>query len=372
MRNINILLICSNLSYAGAQRQMLVLAKGLNKKYNVIVCSISSNTSLISEYQKNEIPVIIIGKRMREFGVIVNSLFQIVKKNNIQIIYSFLAGANFLSRIIKIIIPSVKVISSERLSNNKAGWIKKFYEKILSKYTNLYIANSNAGKMDLVNNFNFAKNRIKVIHNGIDINRFEQIKAPKMDVDIVGKLNIVMIGRIKPQKNHEMFLDVADSICQKYTNVNFISVGDHSKKNTGYYEKIMKKYNKMIMKKNIYFVGARSDIPSILSIADISILTSHREGCSNAVLESMYAKCPLVVTDVGDNKMMLSDVNQNFVTKRYDVPDMVNKLSTLIENPDLRKKIGEANFKKAKNEFTSDNMVNKTESAILKLLDKKK
>ncbi|GAJ02796.1 unnamed protein product, partial [marine sediment metagenome] len=99
---------------------------------------------------------------------------------------------------------------------------------------------------------------------------------------------------------------------------------------------------KLKNKDRIVFLGARTDIPEILSETDISILTSHREGCSNTVLESMSSKCPLVITDVGDNKVILSDENKDFISRLGDVDEMVKKIAQLIDQPKLRSKIGKA------------------------------
>ena len=149
----------------------------------------------------------------------------------------------------------------------------------------------------------------------------------------------------------------------------FLAIGDQPDSMGVYENTIVNKKNKLNNIDRILFVGKRSDIPEILSETDISILTSHREGCSNTVLESMFAKCPLVVTDVGDNRMMLSEANQNFIVKPNDVEEMVQKLSILIEDGSLRKEIGNRNFDKAQNEFTNKMMVENTESLILSLLN---
>jgi len=362
---MNILLLCGSLSYAGAQRQLLELAKGLNEQHNVVVCSISSKVPLLPEFKKNNIKVEVLGLRKRNFIKIISRLKKIITENNIQTIYGFLKTANTYSRILKIINPGLKIVSSERSSDTTTNFHSKLTEKVFSKLTNLYIANSYAGKKSLVNNYNL-KN-VKVIHNGIDSDRFLTDKESSLKGQLDAEIIITQIGRIKPDKNYEMFLKVSEKVCELHENVVFCAIGDQPNSKDVYQSTILMELNKLKHQDRILFVGKKSDIPEILIESDISILTSHREGCSNTVLEAMFAKCPLVVTDVGDNDMMLSDMNRDFIVKPNDVDGMVAKISELINDATLRKKIGNANYIKAQNEFTKEKMVENTESLILSL-----
>ncbi|GAJ14997.1 unnamed protein product, partial [marine sediment metagenome] len=147
MSALNVLLLCGNLSYAGAQRQMFELAKGLNRRHNVIACSIGSKNSLLQEFIKNEILVEVLNLRVRNFIQILVLLSSIIKKNKIEVIYSFLDTANYFARLIKLFLPYIKIVVSERSSNNKTSIRNKFFEKVFSKRTDLYIANSYAGQL---------------------------------------------------------------------------------------------------------------------------------------------------------------------------------------------------------------------------------
>lgn len=366
INTMNILLLCGSLSYAGAQRQLFELANGLNNEHHVLVCSITDKVPLLEEFKRNGIKVEVFALRKRNFFKIIKYLNYQIETHKIDVIYSFLETANTYSRLMKLFNPKLRVISSERSSDTVIDLKSKVVEYGLSKLTDLYIANSHAGKQALIKHHKV--NNIEVIHNGIDQARFLSLGKSSLDMDFTDKLVISQIGRIKPDKNYEMFLEVAEKVCQLHENVVFLAVGDQPDSMDSYQNSILTKQNKLKYKDRVLFVGKRSDIPEILSETDISILTSHREGCSNTVLESMFAKRPLVVTDVGDNRIMLSELNQNFVVKVNNIQDMVDKLCLLIEDNDLRKRIAVENYNKAQNEFTNKMMVENTESLILSLL----
>ncbi|WP_339729012.1 glycosyltransferase [uncultured Pseudomonas sp.] len=69
---------------------------------------------------------------------------------------------------------------------------------------------------------------------------------------------------------------------------------------------------------NIRFLGSRSDVPLFLRLADVSILCSHEEGFSNAVLEGMAAGLPMVVTDVGGNAEAVLDGITGYVVPAHN------------------------------------------------------
>lgn len=366
---MTVLLLCGNLSYAGAQRQLLELAKGLSPKHKVVVCSISDQVPLLFEFEKNKIPVEVLSLRKRNFIKVLLRLKAIIRKNDVQIIYSFLSTANTYSRLSKIFSPSVKVISSERSSDTKTDVSRKFFEIFLSKLTDLYVSNSYAGKESLFKNYKI-KN-VEVIYNGVDVKRFHSLNESSLENDLNNKFLICQIGRIKPDKNYEMFLDVAEIVCGKHPDVVFLAIGDQPNPKDEYQNVILSKKDQLKFKDQIRFIGTRMDIPEILNEIDISILTSHREGCSNTVLESMFAGCPMVLTDVGDNHKVVSEPNKEFLVPPNNAREMANKLSILINNSDLRRKLAQENAKKAIEMFSNEIMVKNTESIMESLLSSK-
>lgn len=365
---MNIILLCGSLSYAGAQRQLFELSKGLNKSNNVIVCSISSNVPLLDKYLENNVKVEVLGLRKRHFIRVLKKLMAIVKDQDVEVVYSFLETANTYNRILKLLQPNLKIVSSERNSDNVPSIRKKVFEYFFSERTNLFIANSYAGKEDLFKKYNI-KNTV-VIPNGVNSRRFDNLDTEDgLRMEFPDKLIIGMIARIKPQKNYEMFLKVANVICRKFPNVVFLAIGDQPNPKDAYQDKIITQWEMLEFKERICFLGARSNIPEILSNTDISILTSHREGCSNTVLESMFSGCPLVLTNVGDNYSMVSERNKKYITEPMNINEMVNKLSQLIEDPSLREIIGDSNKRKAYETFTLQKMVDNTENVLSKLLN---
>ena len=98
-------------------------------------------------------------------------------------------------------------------------------------------------------------------------------------------------------------------------------------------------------------VGARTDVPELLSLADIGLNVSHEEGFSNAVIEGMAAGLPMVVTDVGGNREAVVDGESGFVVPARDPEAMADALRLLIDDPRLREKFGAAGAGRVRENF---------------------
>ena len=73
-----------------------------------------------------------------------------------------------------------------------------------------------------------------------------------------------------------------------------------------------------------------TDIPYYLSAADVLLLTSHFEGSPNAIKEAMACNCPVVSTDVGDVKEVISDTEGCFITS-FEPEDVAEKLKLALD-----------------------------------------
>lgn len=104
---------------------------------------------------------------------------------------------------------------------------------------------------------------------------------------------------------------------------------------------------------NIRLLGERSDVPQILAAADIGILPpTQNEGFSNAILESMAAGLPMVVTDVGGNAEAVIDGETGLVVPPHDPEALGAAIFKLAFDPPLRRVMGRAARVRAEQEFS--------------------
>ena len=365
--------MCNNLSFAGSQRQIVTLAKHLNKvKFNVFVCTLTKDIQLKSELDENNIILKVIKKKFKYDFSIIFRIIRLLKLYNIHVIYSFLFISNIIGRIAGRLAQTPVIISSERSSNYKRKGHEIFFEKITQGLYDLIIANSQNGKNFLIKEKRIQPIKIRVIYNGIDLDRFK-IKCNgnkiKSEFGIPQYAKVIgLIARYKPAKNHRMFFRLAKEIIDKYPDVYFCCIGDASLKYQNYYNELLEFLDKLEINERIILAGKRFDIPDIINMMDISVLTSSWEGLSNTLIESMAAGVPVVVTDVSDNSLILKNGINGFVVPINDVDTMSQKIDILLNNEKLRIEIGNRNRKRVETLFSVDKMVKNTENIFKELL----
>ena len=122
---------------------------------------------------------------------------------------------------------------------------------------------------------------------------------------------------------------------------------------------IPKEYQNKNFNGKVFFLGGRktNELPAYYADANIFVLPSLFEGQPLVLLEAMASGLPTVATNTGGPKDFV-DENTGFLCSPYDSEKWAEKLDFLIENPTLRKKMGD-NSKKLAQNFTWDKIVKK-------------
>lgn len=239
----------------------------------------------------------------------------------------------------------------------------KAYKKIeqyLAKRSSSIVAISTIQKNELSEDHNIcAKEKIKVIPLGFDLDRFNENKTLKrktfrkewhIEDDVIA---IGIIGRLVPIKNHEFFLNVVKSIQEQTSQkVRFFIVGDGELKQTliNYCNQLNISYSeeKTISNTLITFTSWIKDIDVVNAGLDIIALTSKNEGTPVSLIEAQASSKPIVSTNVGGIENIVKINKTALLSNVDDEINFTKNLLSLIENTDLRKQMsnnGEHVFK---------------------------
>jgi glycosyltransferase involved in cell wall biosynthesis len=146
-----------------------------------------------------------------------------------------------------------------------------------------------------------------------------------------------MVACLKPQKAPTDFVKLAAVVKRKMPKAKFMLVGDGVLRND-----LERQIRAAGLEKDIVLTGWRQDVPALLSIMDVFVLTSLWEGLSIAVLEAMAAQVPVVVTDTGGVRDVVDDGRTGFLMAQGDVLGMCEKIVTLAKAPVLKRQMVEA------------------------------
>lgn len=196
----------------------------------------------------------------------------------------------------------------------------------------------------------------KFSSNSVDIKKVKRLKAElniPPDRFVVGAL-----GNINMSKGYEYFIGAAKQIEEKVKNVKFLIVGAKLDTKREYWDKLYDLALRSGLEDDIIFTGFRKDIPEVLSILDVFVLSSVTEACPNTVLEAMAMKVPIVATDVGGVSEQVVDGETAIIVRPRDSSAIASGVIDMLETPkEIKGKMIEKGRKRAENIFALGDIV---------------
>jgi glycosyltransferase involved in cell wall biosynthesis len=195
--------------------------------------------------------------------------------------------------------------------------------------------------------------KIRVIHNGIDVEASERVNQKPTDAN--RKIKIGTVGRLDSVKGHIYFLEAAKDIIKDRDDVIFQIVG------SGPLEKDLKEKAKSLgVADKVHFLGFRPDARSLIADMDIFVLPSLHEGIPYVLLEAMACSKPVICSDVGGVKEVVKN-NDDGILLRPGDPDAISVAirQSLLEL-NHTDSMGQKARQKIEAEFSSVTMANNT------------
>ncbi|MCL4338888.1 glycosyltransferase family 4 protein [Patescibacteria group bacterium] len=123
-------------------------------------------------------------------------------------------------------------------------------------------------------------------------------------------------------------------------------------------KKIAGLIDQLNLKGKIILTGYFRHISSFLKIADIFVMPSKDEGLSLSVIEAMHAGVPSIVSDIEGNRELIGNLKEGLVFPLQDSKKFTSEISLLLENQELRRKLGENAIRKARKLYNFKKMLN--------------
>jgi glycosyltransferase involved in cell wall biosynthesis len=357
VKKIRILFIIGQLAMGGAERQMVMLAQNLAKsRYEVLVCSLSEVNEIFKDPAQAGVNLVILNRMMKPDITRFWRLARVIRDFKPDIIHTFLFSANFWGRIFGKCYKIPVIVSERSADTMKPRW-QVGCDRLIKPWTNLLVANSQAGADAVISRREMDAHKIAVIHNGIDLE--DLVPADLRQAGVRQALNldnsqpiIGLVGRLSQVKDHEMFFKVVDLLRTSFPGVIGLCIGDGPRR-----EELEAVVKHMRLTQNIRFLGLQKDIPALMQIMDVVILTSRREGLPNVLLEAMLQSKPIVATNVGGIPEVVCHGHNGYLVASGGFEEMTRYITNLINHPDLAVDMGKKGYQVAKAGFSRENMV---------------
>lgn len=238
-------------------------------------------------------------------------------------------------------------------------WHRSLRRRALAQLTRAadhVVVNAEAIRTMLVRREGLPADRISVVRNGIDLVRFDcrARRAPSTPLpDTNGHPVALLVANMNhPVKRQEDFLVALAHARIRGANLQGFLVGDGPRR-----PKLEELARELKLEGVAHFLGRRTDVPALWSRATLGVLCSTAEGLSNAVIEGMAARTPMVVTGVGGNPELVADRERGLVVPPEQPFRLSSAMRWLIDNERAARRMGQAGRKFIEDELTVDRLV---------------
>lgn len=362
--------VIRSLNYGGAERQFVLLAKGLHQKgRKVAVAQFYGGGPLEADLRAAGVTVYNLDKRGRnDIAAFGYRLVRLIRHVRPQAIYSWLETPNIVTAVLRPFYPGTRVIWALRSSNvdlSQYDWLARlcyWSAGKTSRFADLIISNSRSG-MEHAICAGYPAKKMMVIPNGVDTDRFKPDPGAREQIRRewgIGdeELLIGMVARVDPMKDHPNFLRAAADLSQSRDGLRFACVGDGPPERLAELERLAEELgiqNRMIWR------PARQDVERVYNAFDVAALSSsYGEGFPNVVGEAMACGVPCAVTDVGDCALVVGDTG--FTAPPKDPKALADAMAKCLSSD--RAELGARARWRIVEEFSLEKMIESTEHAL--------
>ena len=237
------------------------------------------------------------------------------------------------------------------------GYFAPWLKNTVMKRFDFFISNSFGGRLFLEQMVTASVGKNRIIYNGVEIDKM-QTSVPIIDSKNE-RFTICMVANLQPLKDHLTLVKAMNYLKNEihYKALPYLLFAGYK---GGTYPILLDYVNKHHLNEDVRFLGEVDNPQSLYVSADIVVLSSKSEGCSNSLIEAMMLNCPIIATDIPSIRDMVSDMGASALFRVGDYVGFSDILVKLIEDKDLRTEIGKTNYLKAKERYTLSTLLEHT------------
>ena len=239
---------------------------------------------------------------------------------------------------------------------NRMWWLVK---KVCAPITHQFISVSDIISQKAIAAGIAPADKFKTVYSGMELDWFLKAEVDPRNVRrefgipedalVVGK-----IARLFSLKGHDQLLDAAPAIVERHPSVRFFLIGDGV-----LYDHLQRRAREAGILENFVFAGLvpRERIPEMISAMDVVVHTSLREGLARVLPQSLAMGKPCVSFDIDGAPEVVKPNETGYLVRPGDAQGLADAVSRLIDDPELRARMGAAGRKLVDPAFRAETMV---------------
>lgn len=292
-------------------------------------------------------------------------LFQFFRRQRPHIVQTFFTGGTICGVPAAWMVPVPVIVSSRR--NCGSFWqqdrIHRLALKVINRLASCWQCNARVIHEILTAHEGVSADRIEILPNAVDLSRFslpttEERLAARQQLGLPPIAPVfVAVSHLRPAKDLPTILVAATRVKLELPGAQFLLVGDGP-----LYPILQTQIEELGLTGTVHLERSQSDVRPYLAAADIGLLASLSEGCSNSLLEYMATGLPAVVSDIPANRELVDEV----LFEPGNANELADRLLSLWSNLEQRARL-QREYRRKAEQFSLEAFVQRAQSYYIKL-----
>jgi glycosyltransferase involved in cell wall biosynthesis len=353
---IRVALLIDTLRPAGAEKQLVTVATGLDRRrFEPRVVCLTDTGPYEAALREAAVPVMPIGKRHKVGALAFRRLRALLRRERPHVLHSWMFTCNLYGRLAARGLP-IATLASEVAADVTKSAVRLAIDRWLAPSTDAVYVNSSVVARFYHERCGIPLEKLVVIPNGVRVPLMARVSRAALGVP-EDAFVACCAGRLSPEKGFDRVVEALAAPALSGRNVQLVIAGDGPSRGA-----LAALAATRGVASRVHLLGHRPDLPGVLQAADAFVLSSLHEGMSNALMEAMALGLACVSTPVGGVEELLSHGESGLVVPAASAEPIAAALAQLMDVPGLARRLGGAARERMARDFSLEANVRRFEA----------
>lgn len=297
-------------------------------------------------------------------------LARIVREHRVEIVHAHLARDYPLAALAVKKSVGARLVLTRHLEYS----LNRLHKMTLSSVSRV-IAVSKAVERSLQAQKIFSPRKVRLVSNGIDVERFESVgrefdrEAYRSNLPSCARLLVGITGELREHKGQEDFVRAAALITREFADVDFLIAGDDASPDKRYRAHLERLIKELHVERRVHLLGWLTDVAPFLHAIDLFVSSSRIEPFGLAIVEAMASGATIVATATGGAQEIIENGVTGKLVPVNNAEAMAKALLALLEDEHERARLSECARMAVRERFSLERMVTSTEQVYREALN---
>jgi L-malate glycosyltransferase len=356
-RDVAVLHLITHLGIGGSERQFVERLRAHPRGFSPVVACLRAGGALLEQVRAlGHEPAVfpVTGLVTPRVVLPLAKLAAFARSRNVRIVHSTEFTSNLVAVPVARLSGAKSIVCRADVGHLRPGfgvWHRRA-EALGARLADAVSANAEAVRRVCIEEEGCAPERVAMVRNGIDLARFDSLAAQPLQGPLPeGGPLVALVGNLWPVKGHRILVEAAALLHRRLPQAKIVCVGEGPERTF-----LERRIAELGLSDSVFLLGHRLDVPALLTRAQAAVLCSSAEGLSNAIIEAMTARLPVVATDVGGNSELVRPGENGWLVPYGDPDALASALFEALSDAERARRMGRRGRERVEAELTLERM----------------